>query len=194
MLDMKLLEFKDIHKGQAAWIVGKGLSLEKLKHSDIGDGIIITLNSAIIKIEELEFNNVTYSMQKDGSSPWAINNCMYQTCEHCPYGMPMPKKAILLVHELESINCKPDYKPRYVFNNNDLGLAWNDFSALSSIRLAQYFGCNKFNFVSFDAVTHGDIKNTYDEVAKNGLVEYMHQAIVMKEFIKDLNHKFITPC
>jgi hypothetical protein len=81
-----------------------------------------------------------------------------------------------------------------VFNNNDLGLAWNDFSALSAIRIAQYFGCNKFNFVSFDAVTNGDIKNSYDKVAKNGLPEYLQQAKVMKEFVKDLDHKFITPC
>lgn len=177
-----------------AWIIGKGKSLEKLKRSDIGEGIIIAINQAIIKVEELGFDNITYSMQKDGSSPHSPNNCRYRTCDNCPYGLPMPKSAILLVHELESIECKLDYNPRIVFNNNDLGLAWNDFSALSAIRFAQSIGCNKFNFVSFDAVTHGDIKSSFDEIVKDGLPEYLQQAAVMKEFVKDLNHKFITPC
>jgi len=177
-----------------AWIIGKGKSLEKLKHEDIGEGIIIALNQAIIKIEELDLSNPTYSMQKDGSSPYTPNNCQYKTCDKCPYGLPMPKSATLLVHELESIECKPDYKPRIVFNNNNMDLAWNDFSALSAIRFAQSLGCNKFNFVSFDAVTHNDANNSFDEIAKDGLPEYLQQAIVMKEFIKDLDYKFITPC
>lgn len=185
---------RQIHNGQTAWIVGKGLSLTKLKRSDISDGIIITLNSAILKVEELGFTNTVYSMQKDGSSPYFVNSCPFNTCNKCPYDLPTPKSAILLVHELESKQCKPDYVERYVFNNNDLGLAWNDFSALSAIRIAQYFGCTKFNFVSFDAVTHGDIKNSFDMVAKKGLPEYLQQAIVMKEFVKNLNHEFITPC
>lgn len=176
-----------------AWIIGKGPSLERLKKSDISEGIIIAINQAIIKIEELGFNNVTYSMQKDGSSPYTPNNCQYKTCDKCPYGLPMPKSAILLVHELESIECKPDYKPRIVFNNEVLGLAWNDFSALSAIKFAQSIGCNEFNFVSFDAVTHNDTKNSFDEIATEGLPEYLQQAEVMKEFVKDLNHKFITP-
>jgi len=187
-------QLKNAHINQTAWIIGKGPSLEKLRKKDISEGIIITLNSAILKIEQLELNNITYSMQKDGASPYFVNSCPYNTCNKCPYDLPTPKNSILLVHELESKQCKPDYRPRYVFNNNDLGLAWNDFSALSAIRIAQYFGCNKFNFVSFDAVTNGDIKNSYDKVAKNGLPEYLQQAKVMKEFVKDLDHKFITPC
>ena len=191
---MLLKEFKNKHIGSTAWIIGKGESLTKLKRSDISDGIIITLNSAITKIEEIYFSNITYSMQKDGASPYFINSCPYNTCNKCPYGLPTPKYATLLVHELESVNCKPDYFHRIVFNNNEFGLAWNDFSALSAIKIAQYFGCIKFNFVSFDAVTNGSIKNSFDTIAVNGLPEYAQQAIVMKEFVKDLDHKFITPC
>lgn len=187
---MELKGFKNVHIAAPVWIIGTGPSLNNLKRSDIGKGVVITLNRAIEKIEDLEVNNIVYSMQKDGSSPEFINCCPYKTCDKCPYDLPTPKRAVLLVHELESKECKPDYWPRLVFNNNDFDLEWNAFSALSAIKIAQHLGCNKFNFVSFDACVNNDSKTAFG----TELSLYLQQAKVMKEFIKDLDHNFITPC
>ena len=63
-----MTDFKDIYKGQAIWIVGKGPSLQYLTKEYIGSGPVITINEALIKMEELRLPNPIYAMMKDGGN------------------------------------------------------------------------------------------------------------------------------
>jgi hypothetical protein len=188
------------YPGQDVYIIGKGPSLHNLTKEMIGEGIIITLNDAIQKIEELDLPNIVYSMQKDGVAyknvDFTNNNFWYkpptlemQICNDCSLHSIMPKKSILLVHKHESSLCSLDYKPRMVFDNLEMGLLWHDFSALSAIRIAEIMGCTKFYFVSFDAITNMD-NSGYANTAPLG---YSYQYPRMKPYLDRIDYKFITP-
>ena len=182
-------EVKDIHKGQDVYIVGKGRSLKFLNSSYIGQGIVMTINDAIEKVESLDLPNVVYSMHKDGMGGehrQSINEPLHD----CSLHGVMPKKSILLVHKYGSSNCMLSYTPRMVFDNIELGLQVCDFSALSCIKIALVMGCTRFFFVSFDACTTGDGRSVLNNIV---YPNYFAQCERMKPYLKNLNYKFITP-
>lgn len=190
-------ELYDIYKGnkhKTAWIIGKGPSLNYLKKEHIGEGIVIAINSSIIKVEQLGLDNTIFSIQKDGSSPLYRNCCPDKKCHNCTFDMVYPKKSILLIHKHESIDCMADYSPRYVFDNEKLGLAWDRFSALTSIKIAQRMGYTKICFISFDACINGSNKSIVpgtDLVYENN--NYIIQAHQMISYLIGVDHTFITP-
>lgn len=184
----------NIHKGQTAWIVGKGPSLVNLKKEHFGDGPIITINEAIIPVEMLGLDNPTYSMQKDADPQ-----------EEEP--IAPPKKASLLIHEMETPGRHKDYRPRYIFNNmNDFHSPWNMFSALTATYIALLMGCTEIAYVCFDYHTHGDTDcchynsdGTY-KIVINPFKEkygqqYHHQSYGLDNLIKrmQLPTKWVTP-
>ena len=176
---------KNIHSGLPVYIIGKGPSLHNLEVSHIGDGIIITINDAINKVEGLNLPNIIYSMQKDGLQGKLIPH-------DCKEHSIMPKRSILLVHKHESLLCYPDYSPRIVFDNLELGLKVNDFSALSAIKLAQLMGCTKFYFVSFDACNNQDGGQYQVENRPIRSIGYFRQCEKMKPYL-DIDYSWITP-
>ncbi len=192
---------KDKHKNQTVWIIGKGPSLQYLKKEDIGEGVVIALNEATLAIEELDLPNVTYSMQKDGgkgrkkSLDNLIPDCDYPGagCGECD--RLRPKKAGLLLHDLESKYCFPDYPERYVLNLQELGLSENVFSLIFALKVAQYMGCNKIKFVCCDIHANADPRTYVPGMGITGKEEdfYSEQLEKLTFFIKDLNCQFITP-
>ena len=183
---MLLDSLKYIHTGLPVYIVGKGPSLHFLNKSMIGEGIIITINDAIHKIEEMDLPNITYSMQKDGLKGKLIPH-------DCSLHGIMPKRATRLVHKHESLYCRPFYRPRIVFDNLELGLRWFDFSALSAIKIAGVMGCNKYYFVSFDACTNHDGGMYMAGVKYVRSDGYFRQCQKMKPFLQHINYQWITP-
>lgn len=186
-------ELKNKHINTEVYIIGKGTSLQFLKKEHIGEGIIITLNEAILKIEEFDLPNITYSMQKDGYDADHRNICVCKNegrKDSCC--MVLPKKATLLVHALESIKCFEDYTPRYVFNNNDFGLEWNNPSVFSVIKVAQYMGCSKLNFLCFDSMVNGSNMGFCPGKGIYSNHYTMHKKKIMS-MLKDIPHAFITP-
>ena len=186
-LNMKSLTGK--HKGETAWMVGKGPSLQYLTADYIGPGPVITINQAIIAVEDLELPNQVYSMQKDGGSLRRGKDVQALTpkCDHsgqcpnqCGY-VVRPKRATLIVHNLESLYCFDDYSPRYVFELADFGLTQNTCSFVIAIKMGQLFGCTSFNFISFDA-----------HVLKNNKI-YQHQVPEVAPHYADLDVKWILP-
>jgi len=176
-----------------------------LKATDIGEGPVITINHAIIKVEDLGLSNMIYSMQKDGGAKrkQASANggdnlspeCDYRDeCDGCDGCMVPPKKATLLLHDLESKYCLPDYSDRYVLNLKELGLSQNVFSLIFAIKTAQYMGCKKFRFVSCDLHTNGDRRT---HIPGKGTIDngshYSPQAEEIKPYIEGLDCKWITP-
>jgi len=197
--------FRDIYKGQAIWIVGKGPSLQYLTKEDVGSGPVITINEAIIKIEELDLPNPIYSMQKDGgdrrryfrSHPFILRpDCDYKSnCGDKCGNMYKPKKgAILLVHKHESLYCFADYLPRYVFDWAKLGLKCNRFSLVIAIRIGILMGCKKFCFISFDVHTTGCLVSYIPNV---GITEtnpaFKNYTWKVKRYLKNLDYMWITP-
>jgi len=164
-----LEDLKDKHKGETCYIVGKGLSLKSIKKEHFGEGIIITINSAIVQIEKLGLTNQIYAMMKDGDVPDF-----------------RPQKAILLVSLHESNNVLEDYSPRYVFNAITLTntkYRYREFSANCALKVAQLMGCSKIKLLCFDACTMGDIRgiNGKNEVYENK--RYIEQCQRMCELI-----------
>lgn len=125
-----------IYKDSTCYIVGKGPSLENLKASDFGEGPVITMNHAVVKVEQLCLPNRIFSMQKDG--------CGNEV---------MPKAATVVVHSRESDHSFLGYKPRYVFDNpDDFDLTVRAPSIMSATSLAHLMGCKKIVYLCCDGV------------------------------------------
>jgi len=198
-------EFKDIFKGKTVWIVGKGPSLQYLTKKDISRGPIITINEAIIKIEEMGLSNPVYSMWKDGGNRRQYINSrphiLKPDCDYTPDcgdvcgGMYRPKKgATLLVHKHESLYCMPDYSPRYVFEWEEFGICHNNISFIIAMEIGMLMGCKKFCFISFDIHVNRSIE-TYvpgvGVVGENGA--YFSHRRRIKPYLRKLNYRWITP-
>lgn len=194
------LSLKDIYKGQSVWLVGKGPSLEYIQKHHFDDGIVIALYEAIIAVEELNLPNPIFSLQKDGGDRKikTENNlcpdCHYtdQCGESCG-SMIRPKKAILLLHDLESNYCFSDYLNRVVFDLETLNLQNNIHSAVFAVKIALFFGCNEFHFLCFDASVNGD-NRTY--VPGKGIVgsdTYGNQKSYIDQFINNFKSEWKIP-
>lgn len=175
------------------WIIGKGASLHNLKREQIGEGIIITINSAIVKVESLNLTNITYSLAKDGASPDYLNECPSMECSKCPWMNEYPEKAILLLHKHESIECMPDYYPRMIIDSEQYGLSWRQESVMLAIEFALYLGATNIIFVSFDAVTLGSDNGYMPDGRSFATGFYSVQAERLKERVQTLQHEFLTP-
>lgn len=195
---------KGIYKGQSVWIIGKGPSLQYLGPTDIDMGPIITLNEAIMKIEEFDFPNPVYSMQKDGGKWIRIrrhHGSLKVECERAPKcgnkcgHMIRPRKGgALLIHRQESLPCFPDYSPRHIFDAKEFGIPKNEFSLIMAIKIGQFMGCSRFCFVSCDVHVNGDIRTF---IPGEGLILTKHlvsqQVKRLKPYLKDLDCEWITP-
>jgi len=192
------------HKGETAWIIGKGPSLQYLTADDIGDGPVVTINQSILDVENLGLKNKIYSMQKDGgnkrvkSSDNLNPNCpeRHNGCGDSCGGMNRPKHATLLVHDLESKYCFSDYSPRHVISWSDFGLNGNSFSLAMAVETVRAMGCTAIRFLCFDSFMVGDHR-TY--VPGKGVCNaknrfgYSDQVIRIKAFIDGIDCKWLMP-
>jgi len=194
-------DLKNKYPGQTITIVGKGCSLQYLKKEHFVPGPVITINEAILTVESLELANPIYSMQKDGGDrkKSSTNNlsadCDYSNdCSSECRAMRRPKKATLLLHEMESKYCFPDYSDRYVFDLKELGLPGNECSIICAIQFGKFMGCNGFRFISFDAHVTGDTQIYVpgkQETVKKG--DYESQIPKIKQYVDGYNVEWIIP-
>jgi len=182
-----LISLKDKYQDEAIWIVGRGPSLSNIKKEHFGDGPVITINQAIVQVEELHLSNPIYSLQKNGG-PKRHNipnnnlspDCRQECLDICG-NMVRPKTSTLIVHNLESYYCFDDYSPRHVFYLEDFGIKTNTCSVVIAVNIGKLFGCAQFNMISFD--THVYRKNK----------EYLIQIDELKPHIEGLDIKWIIP-
>uniref|UniRef100_A0A6M3XVK7 Uncharacterized protein n=1 Tax=viral metagenome TaxID=1070528 RepID=A0A6M3XVK7_9ZZZZ len=193
-----MIRFKDKHKGETAWIIGKGTSLFHLSRNDIGNGPIIAIYEAIVPIEILNFPNELFSLQKDGGArkrnPLSDDpECDDRQCDFCK-GMVTPKRATLLLHEKEAKYCFEDYPRRLLFTLEEIGLPNNEFSLVCALKIAQFMGCDKFRFVSCDAHANGDIGNFIPLFNKEyyGWI-YGMQKDILPKYLEGLDYEWVTP-
>lgn len=157
----------------------------------IGNGVVITLNDAIAKVEELYIPNDVYAMEKDG---WYVGWTNHIEPHDCSIHSIMPTRYPVLLHKHESINCVPDYFSRIIFDNKELGLEITNPSAMSAIQIGRLMGCSKFYLVSFDACTLGDIR-TYVPGKEEMITDpgYKVQCGMMDILLDKLTYEWITP-
>lgn len=186
------------HNGETCWIVGKGPSLKYLKREHIGDGPIIAIYEAVVPIELLEFPNKVYSLQKDGGLdkkyPFTVSNeCDFRQCDFCK-GIVKPKRATLLLHELEAKYCFEGYPDRYVFTLEEIGMPHNEFSLVCALKIGQYFGCAEFAFVSCDAHSQGDYGNIFP-VMRQDYYDHIYkvQRSILPKYLEGVHYRWVTP-
>lgn len=157
---MHISVFKDKHKGQTAWIIGRGISLRNLAPVDIGDGFIIAINQSIAQIDALNLPNMVYSMYSYGCEIYPKED--KQKAHVCRREIVLPKRnAPILIDDTpgEGNNCLLDYPQRYgYFAETDLGISSILASAATSIFVAKYLGANEIKMLCFDAYTDMDLR------------------------------------
>lgn len=201
-----MAEVKGIHKGQDVWIVGKGRSLEFIRKDHFGEGVIITLNQAIIAIESLCLPNFVYSSQKDGGIktkgrknqalklPGLSPECNFShQCGDVCGPLVRPKRATLLLHSLESKYCFSSYIDRVVFDLRTLGLQSNVYSAVFVVKIALYLGCCKFHFLCFDSSTQNDNRAFIPGEGIDSRASYGNQRPFIEQFIPNIVSEWKTP-
>jgi len=195
-----MITLKNKYKGQTLNLVGSGPSGRYLKKDHFVSGPIIALNRAILSVDPFDFKDV-YSMQKDGGNrrismdQTKLNpNCDHSgDCGDICGAVIRPKKAILLVHNRESLYCFPDYKPRFVFSWEVLELPGNEFSMIFAIQIGKLFGCSGFRFISFDAHTHDDVRTYSPGSANMPNHHYQSQVPKIAQYITGFDSEWITP-
>lgn len=195
---------KDRHKGETAWIVGKGPSLAHLRASDIGPGPVITINQAIEVIQNFGLPQHVYAMQKDGCDERDENNC--RPCGSCavrgwkrdPIIDPYPGIATVFSQHLSSW-CLHGRPNRYVFTDRELG--YDDpltMSVLEAIAFAKHLGAARIVMACFDSLTVGDLATAGDETRTPEAIAILRtnlQATVPRvlDALADIEHRFLTP-
>ena len=173
---MYLEHLKNTFENKPCYIVGKGFSLNNVTRACflLPDAPVIVISEAIRIIEKLKLPNKLISLQKDA---FTVINISWET------------QLLLHVHESAvEVGCLD----KELFDNVELGLEINDFSALTAIRIGQLMGCNEFHFVSFDSVTKHDYRSL-DGKLPPWVENYKIQARKMKQFVKPIKHSWITP-
>lgn len=157
MKTIQVLRGKD--KGATGYIVGKGPSVLSLKADAFGNGPIITLNEAMVAVEELGLENTIYAMQKDGCLEHLHGrNKGFQCLCDCPHDRTpqinggRPKKAPLLLHLRESVHCFPDYSEKYLFDTgDDFGIRWDTPSIVCAIECLKLLGVSHIKLLCCDS-------------------------------------------
>ena len=145
-------EFKD----KPCYIVGKGVSLDKLTESIFEKDVpIICINEAIHKVEELNLPNVLICIQQDAT--------LKNTCK------PTRPETHLFI--TESCNGQyDDFKNTSIFRPEEFGIFSNSLTVIFAIKLAAFFGCTEFRLVAFDACITGntDYASCLEHESKDG--------------------------
>jgi hypothetical protein len=150
------------HRGEVLTAVGRGVSLARLQAQHLS-GVVMAINQAVEKVESLDPANPLYSLQKDRY-------------------LVKPRKAVLLLHELESLANNPviDYEPVYSFDvERDFRIRWNLPSVVIAEKFANWFGCRKVVYLCCDSVTDG-ITDTYGDPAPRPSDYLQHGRLVRK--------------
>jgi hypothetical protein len=145
-----LKEFEGWHAGSTAYIVGKGPSLRYLsaENFDAFPAIIITMNEAILPVQDLDITHPIYSMQKDG----------------LPGSMVRPHDNVFLI--LQKPGYSQDWYPDHPFRFhidpiNDFGFEKADvMSVRMCVAFAKLLGCTRIVFMCCDSLA-GDYQ-TWD--------------------------------
>lgn len=156
---------RDRHRGEQAYVVGKGPSLARIRASDFGPGPVIVLNEAILNVQTLGLPNHVYSLQRDGCTT-EDQYTIARPCGSCeplgwqrnPVVNPYPGIAVVFSQYLSSW-CLHGRANRFVMTDEEMGFPGQPFtmSVLEAIPFARWLGAASIVMVAFDSLTTGDL-------------------------------------
>ena len=182
-MDNAMDSLRNQYAGQVAHIVGKGPSLKYLRAAHFGVGPVITMNEAIIAVQDLGLINPLYSMQKDG----------------LPAMMVRPHEDVTLIVQCNlSEGWFIEHPKRLVIDPvKEWGFVLTEMSIRMCVALAKFMGCQSITFISCDSLSTGDMR-TYDvlsgESSFNGMSGYYEHVVpqVLKD-VANIPHHFSVP-
>ena len=189
--------FKDKYLGQVAALIGTGASLVNLRREQLADvNLVLTLTRALLKVRELNLGVQIFTLQKDAPTPLYQKNSLPSKCPQCDYAClhvkPMDSE-ILINHIPESRDCSPEAKQKYLYDNAQFGRYWYNPSVVSALHILKLFGVARVVMVSFDAVTHGDCRATYDGHSVTRIDDdYLRQVEITKQALQACTFKETT--
>lgn len=195
-----VVELRGKYAGQTAWIVGKGPSLACLSADHFTDtGPVLTMNEAILVVQELGIPNPLYSMQKDGCHQLPVEQqCGAMCLMQSPMVYPHPDVTVILQDPGFSEICLPLHARKlWVDPQRELKFREaTEMSVLMCIRLAKIMGCGMVKLVSCDSM-NGDYR-TIDVHTKESELNmysghYAHVVPQVREMLHGVPHAIITP-
>lgn len=160
---------RDRHRGETAYLIGKGPSLANLCADMIGPGPVITLNQAVLVVQTLGLPNRVYAMQLDGMEtedpdtiPRPCDTCHLVGWKRPPVVDPYPGIATVFLRHFSSW-CLHGRPNRYVIDK-EFYPEPSTPSVLQAIGLARWMGAGSIVMVAFDHLATGDA-GYFDEAA-----------------------------
>lgn len=127
-------------RNMTVYMVGKGPSLDRISKEDFPDSAapVMCMNDSILKVDTLGLDNPMYVVQNG-----------YFKEHEC-----VPNKGLVFVteraqHTVEKVAI------RAIFNPDGLGYGRQIPGMVFAIKIALYFGANRFVFLCFDSCTSG---------------------------------------
>jgi hypothetical protein len=151
----------EAHKGETAYIIGKGPSLLNLTETMLGPGPIIALNQALRHVRG--FRAPIYSIQKDGCGLDGSRHPGRPCLDGGAMVQPVPPE-VLLVSARDNPDCFADYSSRYIFDvERDFAVPSSTPSAPIAVGIALLMGCARIVFVAHDAYSNADTRAVVDD-------------------------------
>lgn len=152
---------RDRHRGETCYVIGKGPSLANLRYTDIGPGVVITLNEAIVPVQQLGLPQPIYAFQLDGAAmpdpdvtPRPCGTCAELGWKRPPVVDPYPGIAVVFLRHFSSwcLHLRPN---RYVIDQ-EFYQEPSTPSVLQAIAFARFIGATSLVMVAFDHLVTGD--------------------------------------
>ncbi len=196
---MTLADFKNLHAGATAYIVGKGPSLDTLDVSFIysdwknniswKDRITIALNQATKKFDRWPGDHCPisnrYCVQHDCNSKMA-DSCVPSLSKHfmnC-WQEEVPRVTGKLVKVTESF-----WNPRAVLYDPTSFEQESVYSATDALNIAKFMGCKKVVFCCFDSWKDGGSTAYADSLS-----QYEFEDITSRDRHKMMKHEILACC
>ena len=191
---MSIEELRSLYPNETAHLVGKGPSLEYLDKSYFGLGPVITINQAILIVQELGLTNPIYSFQKDGCE---LGGCPGHECK--PPRMVYPHgyiPLILIQHGYSEFCLSKHEKKVFIDPPGDFGFIETEMSIRIALAVAITMGCSRISLVCCDSFV-GDMR-TFDPLTRRIelLPEYGNYPSVIERMALDLEkiqHQIVIP-
>lgn len=189
------------HAGETAWIVGKGPSLERIRASDFGPGPVLTLNQAIVPVQQLGLPQQIYALQLDGCD--IRDEAGNRPCGSCaplgwrrePLTNPYPGIATVFVRGFSSW-CLHGRGNRFVIDQ-EFYAEPSTPSTLQAIALAKLMGCTRIVIVACDSLTSGTTETLYSgddpdalAILQTNLAWTLPRVL---DALANIPHEYLTP-
>ncbi|WP_300156512.1 6-hydroxymethylpterin diphosphokinase MptE-like protein [Solidesulfovibrio sp.] len=142
-------DYRDKHRGQAAWVVGNGPSLNRMDLSLLAGRVHFCMNRIYLGVEKFGFTPLYYTVEDvfvAEDTPGEI--------DRLPYVKFLPKDLSYCLADGENV-CWVDFIRRYtgfpLFSDDaKKGIYWGSTVTYLAVQLAWYMGCDPILLIGVD--------------------------------------------